>query len=206
MKILAVSDTVQDHLYASDVRQRFADVELLVGCGDLPFYYLEFLISAFNVPLIYVRGNHDERDRSLFPIEECVAGGMNLHRRAVYINGLLVAGLEGSMRYHRGVPQMYTEGEMSLQVARLLPKLVGKLVVHRRRLDLFVSHSPPYGIHDDQDLAHTGFKLFLTVMRYFRPRYWLHGHVQKYGVDNPWRTRFVETSVINVFPCRQIEL
>ena len=61
MRVLAVSDLVVDHLYVSDVHKKYPEVGLLIGCGDLPFYYLEFLISAFNVPLVYVRGNHQER-------------------------------------------------------------------------------------------------------------------------------------------------
>lgn len=206
MKVLAVSDTVLDYLYAPDVHQRFADIELLIGCGDLPFDYLEFLISALDVPMIYVRGNHDQYDRALFPIEEYVAGGQNLHCRVVWINGLLAAGLEGSRRYRQGEPLMYSEGEMSLQLARLLPKLLTQLIQHRRRLDLMISHSPPFGIHDGQDWAHTGFKVFLMAMRYFRPRYWLHGHVQSYGVNSHWQTKVGETMVVNVLPCRQLTL
>ena len=42
MKILAVSDRVMDQIYCTDVRQKYPDVDLVIGCGDLPFYYLEF--------------------------------------------------------------------------------------------------------------------------------------------------------------------
>lgn len=45
MKILAVSDRVLDKLYSSQVSQSFPDIDLLIGCGDLPFYYLDFLTS-----------------------------------------------------------------------------------------------------------------------------------------------------------------
>ena len=46
MKILAVSDRVLDKLYSGQTRQAYADVDLLIGCGDLPFYYLDFLTSS----------------------------------------------------------------------------------------------------------------------------------------------------------------
>ena len=59
MKIMAVSDQVLDFLYSSKVWHSFPDIDLIVGCGDLPFYYLDFLASALDAPLIYVRGNHD---------------------------------------------------------------------------------------------------------------------------------------------------
>jgi len=38
---------------------RFGDVELVLSCGDLPYYYLEYIVSMLNVPLLYVHGNHD---------------------------------------------------------------------------------------------------------------------------------------------------
>ncbi len=60
MRILAVSDRVMDKLYSGQARQLFPDVDLLIGCGDLPFYYLDFLTSAIDAPLVYVRGNHDD--------------------------------------------------------------------------------------------------------------------------------------------------
>ena len=59
MKILAVSDLVVDRLYSSQVSERFRDIEMIIGCGDLPYEYLEFLVTAMNVPLLYVPGNHD---------------------------------------------------------------------------------------------------------------------------------------------------
>ena len=59
MKVLAVSDRVLDRIYTPNVREKYPGVELVIGCGDLPFYYLEFLISSLDVPLIYILGNHD---------------------------------------------------------------------------------------------------------------------------------------------------
>jgi len=31
----------------------------VLSCGDLPPYYLEFLVTVLDVPLFDVRGNHD---------------------------------------------------------------------------------------------------------------------------------------------------
>jgi predicted phosphodiesterase len=60
MKILAVSDRVVDQLYSSRVSKNYPDIDLLISCGDLPFYYLEFLVSALDAPMVYVLGNHDQ--------------------------------------------------------------------------------------------------------------------------------------------------
>jgi predicted phosphodiesterase len=70
MKILAVSDQVVERLYALSSSGHFQDVELLLGCGDMPYEYLEYLVTILNVQMFYVPGNHDpifdQRRPSLF--------------------------------------------------------------------------------------------------------------------------------------------
>lgn len=204
MKIMAVSDRVLDSIYCSNIREKYPDIDFLIGCGDLPFYYLEFLVSAFDVPLVYVRGNHDTGPQ--YTVEgrvlTGVQGGMDIHGQVVQVKGLLIAGLEGSMRYRPNAPLMYSEQEMRFQLARLIPRLAWYRQRHGRSPDFFVTHSPPYGIHDQPDLAHTGFKIFLPFLRLFKPRYHLHGHIHLYRQDIPRVTQFEQTTVINVFPYR----
>ncbi len=36
MKVLAVSDVEVDMIYSPLITQRFKDVDLVIGCGDLP--------------------------------------------------------------------------------------------------------------------------------------------------------------------------
>ena len=57
----------------------------------------------------------------------------------------------------------------------------------------------------ESDLAHTGFRSFLTFMDFFRPRLLLHGHSHVYRADIPTRTRYQATQVINVYPFRLID-
>lgn len=59
MKILIVADTVDPLLYDHFRRDRFPDIDLILSAGDLPAWYLSYLMSVFNAPLYYVRGNHD---------------------------------------------------------------------------------------------------------------------------------------------------
>ncbi len=208
MKILAVSDQVVDHIYCSNLRQKYPDIDLIVGCGDLPLYYLDFLFSALDAPLVYVRGNHDRGKQYLANnrvITE-VEGGTNLHGRIANIDGLLLAGLEGSMRYRPNRPHMYTESEMRGQIARLIPRLLLNRQRYGRYLDILVAHSPPYGIHDKPDLPHTGFKVFLTFMQLFKPRYLLHGHIHIYRQDTVTETKHLHTLVTNVYPYKVLEI
>ena len=53
MKILAVSDKVDELLYSPAIKHLFADVDLVLGCGDLPFHYLEFLVTMLPVYHIF---------------------------------------------------------------------------------------------------------------------------------------------------------
>ena len=117
MKILAVSDQVIDRLYSSAVTANYPDVKMLIGCGDLPYNYLEFLVSVFNVPMYYVPGNHDpEYGLSAASRAE---GGTNLDGQVIYAKNLLMAGLGGSVLYSPGGPNQYSQLEMYLHAYRL---------------------------------------------------------------------------------------
>ena len=208
MKILAVSDRVLDKLYSGQTRQAYADVDLLIGCGDLPFYYLDFLTSAIDAPLVYVRGNHDGGPQYAADgrVWRDVRGGVDIHGKVVTRKGLILAGLQGSMRYKAHADYMYTEAEMRRVVAQLVPRLLWNRQRFGRALDILVTHSPAFGIHDRPDLPHTGFKVFLSFLRLFKPRYHLHGHIHIYRQDEVAQTQFEETTVVNVYPYRVIEM
>ena len=208
MRILAVSDRVMDKLYSSQARQLYPDVDLLIGCGDLPFYYLDFLTSAFNVPLVYVRGNHDQGPQYAADgrVWREVRGGIDIHGKGVRRKGLLLAGCQGSMRYKAHSDFMYSESEMRVTVAQIVPRLLWNRQRFGRALDILVTHSPPYGIHDRSDLAHTGFKVFLSFLRMFKPRYHLHGHIHVYRQDEITTTRYENTEIINVYPYKLLDI
>ena len=120
------------------------------------------------------------------------------------VKGLLIAGLGGSMRYQPGAIHQYTEGEMRARTVKLIPRLLMNKVLYGRYLDILATHSPPFGIHDGEDLPHVGFKSFLTLMRYFKPKYLLHGHKHVYRRDTITMTRYYQTRVVNVYPVRTL--
>src|SRR4029453_3111540 len=59
VRILAVSDEVERAFDFDDNRSTLTPIEAILGAGDLKPEYLDFLANAFNVPLLYVLGNHD---------------------------------------------------------------------------------------------------------------------------------------------------
>jgi Icc-related predicted phosphoesterase len=207
VKILFVSDRVVNRLYSPNIKNRYGDVDLIVGCGDLPYYYLEYLVSMLNRPMPFVHGNHD-------PLEEYLpdgtsisspGGGKNIHGQTYIQNNIIFAGLEGSIRYKNG-PFQYTQGQMWFNIYQLVPHLLVNKLRYGRYLDILVAHSPPYGIHNGEDHTHTGFKAFLWFMQVFKPRYLIHGHRHVYSPCEDTETLYMETKVINIYPFRILEI
>ncbi len=205
MKILAVSDQVIDRLYSSSITTTYPDINMIIGCGDLPYVYLEFLLSVFNVPMFYVPGNHDPA----YKIAESfyAEGGVNLDGEVVYHKGLLMAGMGGSVFYPPGGPNQYSQTEMFMRVYRLLPKIYINCRRYNRPLDVLVTHSPPAGIHDDDDPAHRGLRALNYLLNWAKPRYLLHGHTIFYSQNlKSHITQYRRTQVMNVYPFRIFDL
>ena len=164
-------------------------VDLIISCGDLNPRYLEFLVTLSGCPLFYVHGNHDHVYEKT-PPEGCEC----LEDRIVRFKDLRILGLGGSMRYKDG-PFMYTERQMRRRVlkARLKAALSGGV-------DLFVTHVPPGGCGDLEDLPHRGFACFNTFLNAVRPRFMIHGHVHKtYGKFRRERIHESGTRIINAY-------
>jgi len=187
--------------------------DIVLGCGDLPFDYLEYLVSMLDVPLVYVPGNHDPSlklpDTTWTPSrhEPPVPGPqgcVNIDGRVTEASGLRIAGLGGSLRYKEG-PNQYTQGEMGRRVLRLEVALRLKRARGGRKLDVLVTHSPPFGAAEAQDAAHIGFVGFLRLIRAFKPALAVHGHVHPYGRVIPERL-IGTTRVVNVVPWSLIDL
>lgn len=202
MKILSLSDIPVQMIYSAQIRGLFPDVNLVLACGDLPYYYQEFVVSMLDVPLYYVRGNHDKLiEQNLHGPRIAPQGGTNLHGRVIDHHGLLLAGVEGSLRYRSG-PFQYSQSEMWFNVFALLPGLMRNWLKYGRYLDVFVTHAPPKGIHDMADLPHQGIEAFRWLLHVFKPAYHFHGHIHVYRPDTITETRFENTLVINTFGFR----
>ncbi len=206
MRVLSVSDKVVSQLYGETVTDVVGQVDLVLSCGDVPPYYLDYLATTLHVPFYYVIGNHPLGAGMHWAGKRPLPPRANLHRRVVEYNGLLIAGLEGSIRYRPQAPYQYSEGEMLLNILSLLPRLLWNRIVHGRYLDVLVTHSPPRHIHDAEDRAHRGFTCFRWFMRLFHPRYLIHGHKHVYRRDEQTITSFYDTTVINVYPYAVLEL
>lgn len=206
MKILAVSDQVVERLYGLVSQGHFAGVEMILGCGDLPYSYLEYIVSLLNVPMFYVPGNHDPVYNPRFPTAHA-EGGTNLDLRRAQSKGLLLAGFGGCNRYRPDGVNQYTQSEATFRAARLMPGLLWNRIRYGRALDILITHSPAYGIHDQEEQAHTGLRAINWIMDWARPRYHLHGHTHFFRNNlEPSVTHVGATTSMNVFPYKVIEI
>jgi len=197
MKILAISDQRLPEMQRQDyLRNNYNDVSFIISCGDMTPSYLEFITSALNRPLFFVRGNHDEHYAPGKP------GGEDLHMNFQIYRSIAMVGLEGSM-YYNGKNVQYSEMQMQLNALKVLPRMLVHQQTHGHGADYFVAHSPPKGIHDrNHDLAHQGFRSFLWLMRLARPRYMIHGHIDIWDNRDIIETQYFYTRIININPKR----
>ncbi|HBX70650.1 MAG TPA: metallophosphoesterase [Chloroflexi bacterium] len=207
VKLLSISDKQYRLLHSPGVRERFGDADFVIGCGDLPYYYLEYISETLRVPLFYVRGNHN------FPEEFYRAGALksprgclDLHRRLRHWNGILLAGVEGSLQYNNRGYYQSTQSEMWLHVFSLVPGMLLNKWRYGRYLDIFVSHAPPWDIHDEKDRTHQGIKAFRWLLQTFQPHYHFHGHIHVYQLDTQTETQFGKTLIINTYGFRETML
>jgi Icc-related predicted phosphoesterase len=208
MKVLCVSDQIDPLIYTNTLKQRYADVDIVLSAGDLPMDYLDFIISTLNKPLFFVFGNHHTGDlphyKKVYPytIEDdeiyYSSGAIHADAKVHYEDGLIIAGLGGSMRYNRGDNQ-YTDFQMYLTIFKMLPALFFNRIFRGRFVDILLTHASPKGIHDKPDKCHWGFKSFLWFMRMFKPKYLIHGHIHLYDMSEVRVTKYLDTVVINAY-------
>ena len=209
MKILCVADHVDPLVYSNSIRQRFSDIDVILGAGDLDLEYYGFIVSSLNKPLGFVFGNHNlkyiPRYRREYKthfdrhdVEQQSFGSEYIGGKNWRVKGLLVAGLGGTLKYNKGMNQ-FSEFRMLRWILKLLPGLIWNKIKYKRYIDILLTHTPPRGIQDRDDICHRGFKIFITFMDIFKPKYVIHGHIHLYDLNANRQTRYKDTIVINAY-------
>jgi calcineurin-like phosphoesterase family protein len=197
VRILAVSDDVDEGLLADGHAAGPAD--LIVACGDLPFDYLDHLLNALDVPLVFVPGNHDpdlsgyRTSRAGLTMRAGMParlpwpdGAVCADGAVVTVAGLRVAGLGGCRRY-RGGPNQYTERQQARRARRLARRAALRRLRDGGGVDVLLSHAPPAGCGDGCDPPHRGFESLHRLAARLRPAVLLHGHVHPGDSARPGR-------------------
>lgn len=208
MQVLTISDEIVPAIYSLNVKQRFQDVQFVLSCGDLPFYYLEFVVTMLGVPVFYIYGNHDggEMQQDGHMLQEA-RGATCLEGRTVMHRDLIIGGLGGSIRYKQDGQHQYTEAQMMRRIWQMMPQLLINKLRYGRYLDVLITHAPPFGIHNGPDFPHRGFHAFLWFMERFQPSYLIHGHIHlSYGFNSGVISQHGPTCVINTAGHRLMDL
>lgn len=206
VKILAVSDQIVERIYTLAPSGQLDNIDLILGCGDLPYTYLEYIVTMLNAPLYYVPGNHDPQYNPA-DMRSRAEGGINLDLKTVLCNNVLIGGFGGCIRYRPNGVNQYTQRDAYMRAYSMLPRLILNRIRYGRMLDVLISHSPPFGIHDDTDLAHNGFKALNWLLRVAKPRYHLHGHTHFYRNNIAANETILGgTTITNVYPYKVIQL
>ncbi len=168
MKILVLADVESKYLWDYFEKEKLDGIDLILSCGDLKPQYLSFLASFSKVPILYVRGNHDDCYQ-LTPPDGCVC----IEDKIYEYKGVRVLGLGGSVRYIKGINQ-YTQSQMNNRVRKMWIPLKRK-----GGFDILLTHSPAAGLGDGEDHVHKGFEAFNELLEKYKPKYFIHGHVHK---------------------------
>ena len=192
-------------MYALVPAGHFQGVEAILSCGDLPYSYLEYLVTMLNVRMYYIPGNHDPKYRPK-DVRSQAEGGSNLDLEIGRHKNTLIGGFGGCIRYRPDGINQYTQTEAYRRAYSMIPKMTINRIRYGRPMDILISHSPPFGIHDELDDPHTGLKALNWLINFAKPKYHFHGHTHFYKNNlEPQETLVDRTKVINVFPYKFIE-
>ena len=188
MNIMILADHESKSLYDHYNPEQWKDIDLIISCGDLAPEYLTFFATLCCSPLLYVKGNHDDK------YDECAPEGCICIEDDIYVyQGVRILGLGGSMEYIPGANNQYSEQQMKRRVQKL-----GFKLWRHKGFDILVTHAPAYQVNDLEDLPHRGFMVFRTLMEKYEPKFFFHGHVHSNYSRSFKRTdTFRKTTVIN---------
>ena len=195
MRILAVADEESKYLYDYYRPGKLDGFDLIIACGDLSVEYLEFLVTMADCPLVYIHGNHDDKQKRV------PTGCICVDDKLVEVNGVRILGFGGSYKYRDG-KYMYTEKQMENRIRKRWFS-----IKKHGGFDILVTHAPARHLNDLETIPHRGFECFNDLLDKYHPRLFVHGHVHlSYNNRIPQECTRGETTVVNAFNYYVIEL
>ncbi len=179
MVILAISDRAAKSSILSLIEKY--EVDIICTLGDLDYFDLQELEQVTTIPKIGVYGNHCSG--TYFEL----LGIHNLHLSTFSHGGILFGGFEGSIRYKKSdYGKMHTQEE-AREMLKDFPTV-----------DIFLAHSPPYGINDESNSSsHQGFIALKEYIETKKPKYFLHGHT--YPTKENLVEKYNDTNIVYVY-------
>ncbi len=159
------------------------NVDVLISCGDLNDRAIQQAMETYQPGLtLAVRGNHDAD--TPFP-----KGVVDLHLTTRVFEGVKFGGFKGCWKYKPHGHHLFEQAEVS------------KLMQYFPKVDVFVSHNSPAGIHERDSEVHQGFHGFTAYIERAMPSLMIHGHQH---ADS--QSVFHQTTVIGVYGERYMEV
>jgi hypothetical protein len=203
IRLLAVSDAVDPALEHAVNREALGRIDAIVGCGDLEPDYLGFLADAFRVPVLYVRGNHDNGGQWA-AASAALAPTPLRSGRPIDLDGITVIPLEWP-GLEQGTARR-DEWRAWIDVIRAEAGLLGRRLRGRTAPVVVVSHAPPRGVGDAaSDPYHVGYAAYRWFLDHHRPPLWLHGHTTPASVTDWWE-RLGPSTVANATGSMLVDL
>jgi len=185
MKILAIADRNPGINISDTVKNE--SIDLIVTLGDLERHDLLGLLEVTTISKIGVYGNHDSGNY----MDEL--GIVNMHRQTGLFQGTSFGGLQGCVRYKDNPDAIMSTQEETWQLMEGFPYV-----------DIFITHCPPRGVNDEDELAHQGFDALRHYVETFKPKFLFHGHT--YPTEENMVHKFGETEIIYVHKYKIVEL
>lgn len=185
MRILAIADRNP----GINLSQTVADerVDLVVTLGDLERQDLLGLLEVVNIPKLGVYGNHDSGNY----MDEL--GIINMHLKTVSYRGITFGGLQGCVRYKESPDAIMSTQEETWKMMAGFPGV-----------DIFLTHCPPRGVNDEEEVAHQGFDALRDYVEKMKPKFLLHGHT--YPTEETMVRKLGDTEIIYVHKYKIIDL
>jgi uncharacterized protein len=194
IRFLAASDEVDAALEHEVNRKALGVLDAVIGCGDLSPAWLAFLADAFDVPLVYIRGNHDRGGG--WEEEEHHAPRPMSSGAFTTVAGIRIGGLEWPGVDERGNARH--AGRAWRDALGLAWRWMLSRIARRTRSVVVISHVPPTGAGDTPtDPYHVGFDAYRWLLDRLRPPVWLHGHTTTASVP-ALLVRAGATTLVNV--------
>ena len=185
MKVLVIADR-RPRINIAGVVQK-EGIELIITLGDLSRADILELKDIQDVPKIGVYGNHDS---GTYMPELAIA---DMHLKIWDYKGLRFGGFQGCVRYKENPDAiMFTQEEAT------------QLMANFPAVDVFLSHCPPRGINDEEEVAHQGFDALLEYIERTPPKVLLHGHT--YPTEETAVRQHGQTKIEYVFEYKIIDL
>ncbi|MEM1988641.1 MAG: metallophosphoesterase [Candidatus Woesearchaeota archaeon] len=162
MKILVVSDT---HGLVPKEIDKF---DLIIHCGDISYFEEDLgkilkKWDALNLPIFFIHGNHESQEAVEFYMKK-LKNFKFIHNEILEFNGIIIGGIGGG----------------GFSYSNPDTKILEEKLKKFNRIDIFVTHAPPYNTLLDLLFEdHVGNLEFRKFIEKYQPKFAFSGHLHE---------------------------